>query len=69
MKKIIGIGIITGVVMFLFVISCGKRMQTSNTEKEQADVAKKNKTEGSFYHQPEQDTKTDSSRIRKSVNN
>ena len=69
MKKIIGIGIITGVVMFLFVISCGRRMETSNTEKEQADVAKKNKTEGYFYHQPEQDTKTDSSRIRKSVNN
>lgn len=69
MKKIISIGIITGIVMFLFVISCGKRMQTSNTEKEQTDVAKKNKTEGYFYHQPEQDTKTDSSRIRKSVNN
>lgn len=69
MKKIIAIGVITGVVMFLFVISCGKRMQTSSTEAEKADVAKKNKTEGYFYHQAEQDTKTDSSRIRKNVNN
>jgi len=69
MKKIVAIGIITGVVMFLFVISCGKRMQAGNTEKEKADVAKKNKTEGYFYHQAEQDTKTDSSRIRKNVNN
>jgi len=69
MKKSIFIGIITGVVMFLVVISCGKRMQANNTEKEKADVAKKNKTEGYFYHQPEQDTSTDSSRIRKNVNN
>ncbi|OJV19957.1 MAG: hypothetical protein BGO21_11215 [Dyadobacter sp. 50-39] len=69
MKKVIAIGIITGVVLFLFVISCGKPMQKGNTEKEQADVAKKNKTEGYFYHQPEQETKTDSSSIRKSVNN
>lgn len=69
MKKSIAIGIITGVVMFLFVISCGKRMQPGNTQKEEADEAKKNKTEGYFYHQPEQDSKTDSSRIRKSVNN
>lgn len=69
MKKIVAIGIITGVVMFLFVVSCGKRMQTGNTEKEKVDMAKKNKTEGYFYHQPEQDTNTDSSRIRKNVNN
>lgn len=69
MKKIIAIGVITGVIMFLFVISCGKRMQASNLEADKADVAKKNKTEGYFYHQAEQDTKTDSSRIRKNVNN
>lgn len=69
MKKIIAIGVITGVALFLFVISCGKRMQANSTEGEKENVAKKNKTEGYFYHQPEQDTKTDSSRIRKSVNN
>ncbi|SDE09859.1 hypothetical protein SAMN04487996_103339 [Dyadobacter soli] len=69
MKKSIAIGIITGIVMFLLVISCGKRMQTSNKETEKADVAKKNKTEGYFYHQAEQDTKADSSRIRKNINN
>jgi len=69
MKKIIAIGVITGVVVFLFVVSCGKRMQARSTGQDSTDVAKKNKTEGYFYHQPEQDTKTDSSKIRKSVNN
>lgn len=67
MKKIVAIGVITGVALFLFVISCGKRMQAGNTEKEKTDIAKKNKTEGYFYHQPEQGT--DSSTIRKNVNN
>jgi hypothetical protein len=69
MKKIIAIGVITGIAVFLFFTSCAKRMQANNSEKEKADVAKKNKTEGYFYHQPEQDTSTDSSRIRKNVNN
>ncbi|WP_342083539.1 hypothetical protein [Dyadobacter sp. OTU695] len=69
MKKSIAIGVITGVALFLFVISCGKRMQTANTEKEKADMTKKNKTEGYFYHQPEQGTGTDSTSIRKNVNN
>lgn len=67
MKKSIAIGIITGVVLFLFVISCGKRMQAGNKEKE--GVAKKNKTEGYFYHQAEQDTSKDSSTVRKNINN
>ena len=67
MKKSITIGIITGIVLFLFVIACGKRMQAGNTEKE--GVAKKNKTEGYFYHQAEQDTSKDSSTIRKNINN
>lgn len=69
MKKIIAIGIITGVALFLFVVSCGKRMHTGNSEKEKADITKKNKTEGYFYHQPEQGTGTDSSTIKKNVNN
>lgn len=69
MKKSIAIGIISGVVLFLFVISCGKRMQARNTDNEEKDVAKKNKTEGYFYHQAEQDTRTDSSRIKKNINN
>lgn len=69
MKKIVAIGVITGVALFLFVISCGKRMQAGNTEKEKTDITKKNKTEGYFYHQPEQGTGTDSSTIRKNVNN
>ena len=67
MKKSIVIGIISGIVLFLFVISCGKRMQAGNAEKE--GVAKKNKTEGYFYHQAEQDTSKDSSTIRKNINN
>jgi len=69
MKKSIAIGVITGIALFLFVISCGKRMQTANTEKEKADITKKSKTEGYFYHQPEQGTGTDSTSIRKNVNN
>ncbi|MBO9611857.1 MAG: hypothetical protein J7619_04140 [Dyadobacter sp.] len=67
MKKSIAVGIISGIVLFLFVISCGKRMQAGNAEKE--GVAKKNKTEGYFYHQAEQDTSKDSSTIRKNINN
>lgn len=69
MKKIIAIGVITGVALFLFVISCGKRMQAGNTEKEKAGLTKKNKTEGYFYHQPDQGKGTDSSTIKKNVNN
>ncbi|WP_353718254.1 hypothetical protein [Dyadobacter sp. 676] len=69
MKKSIIIGTAAGVILFLLVISCGRRMQASDQKTEQSDVAKKNKTEGYFYHQPEQDTRTDSSRIRKNINN
>ncbi|MCF0070757.1 hypothetical protein LZD49_09755 [Dyadobacter sp. CY261] len=72
MKKSIAIGIITGIVMFVFVISCGQRTQTGDQKdrkSDSADVAQKNKTEGYFYHQPEQGTGTDSSKIKKKVDN
>lgn len=76
MRKSIFIGVITGVVVFLLVISCGQRTQTASNNGNNADVAQKNqdgtdknKTEGYFYHQPEQGTGSDSTKIRKKVDN
>jgi hypothetical protein len=70
MKKIIAIGVITGVVVFVFLTSCARRMdEKKNLSKKDGEVADKNKTEGYFYHQSEQDRTTDSTKIKKNINN
>jgi hypothetical protein len=70
MKKIIAIGVITGVVVFVFLTSCARRMdEKKNLSKKEGEVADKNKTEGYFYHQSEQDRTTDSTKIKKNINN
>ncbi len=70
MKKIIAVGVITGVVVFVFLTSCAKQMEAKKGDtKKEGDVAEKNKTEGYFYHQSEQDRTTDSTKIKKNVNN
>ena len=70
MKKIIAIGVITGVVVSVFLTSCAKQMQDKGGKgKKEGNLAAKNKTEGYFYHQEEQDMQTDSTKIKKNVNN
>ncbi|MCE6989505.1 hypothetical protein [Dyadobacter sp. CY323] len=70
MKKIIVIGVITGVVVFVFLTSCSRQMEAKKGgEKKDTNLADKNKTEGYFYHQSEQDRSTDSTKIKKNVNN
>jgi hypothetical protein len=70
MKKIIAIGVITGVVVFVFLTTCARRLdEKKNLSKKDGEVADKNKTEGYFYHQSEQDRTTDSTKIKKNINN
>lgn len=64
MKKILAIGIISGVVLFVFTSSLAKQLEGKRPkEKKPDDLAEKNKTEGYFYHQAEQDIETDLQRI------
>jgi hypothetical protein len=70
MKKIIAVGVITGVVVFVFFTSCARQMDgKKNKSKKEGEIADKNKTEGYFYHQSEQDRTTDSTKIKKNINN
>ncbi|MEO6284214.1 MAG: hypothetical protein ABIN80_01845 [Dyadobacter sp.] len=70
MKKIIAVGVLTGVVVFVFFTSCVKQMGgKKNMSKKEGEIADKNKTEGYFYHQSEQDRTTDSTKIKKNINN
>nr|WP_295921591.1 hypothetical protein [uncultured Dyadobacter sp.] len=64
MKKIIAIGVITGIVVFVFMSSCARRMEARRNQ-ENPDVARKNKTEGYFYYQPQQPSNVDSSALKK----
>lgn len=64
MKKIIATGVITGIVLFLFITGCARRMEARRNQ-ENPDVARKNKTEGYFYYQPQQPSNTDSSALKK----
>jgi hypothetical protein len=52
MKKIVAIGVISGVVLFVYLNSLARQMDGKlRKEKKDGEIAEKNETEGYFYHQ------------------
>jgi len=68
MKKLLIGTAFTAIVIAGF--SCSRKMETkmANNKKSAADAGK-NKTEGYFYHHSEENLNSDSTKIKKNVNN
>ncbi|MCF2502222.1 hypothetical protein L0663_02445 [Dyadobacter sp. CY107] len=54
MKKILAVGAVSGVVLYVFFNKFFRQMERNfHLEKKQDEIAGNNKTEGYFYHQGE----------------
>ncbi|MCE7063652.1 hypothetical protein [Dyadobacter sp. CY326] len=70
MKKILAIGAISGVVLYVFFNKFFREMEGKfAAEKKQPELAGNNKTEGYFYHQSELASENTAADIVPSFNN
>lgn len=70
MKKILAVGVVSGVVLYVFFNKFFRQMETNlGLQKKPDEIAGNNKTEGYFYHQSELATDNDAGSLLKSINN
>jgi hypothetical protein len=70
MKKILAVGAVSGVVLYVFFNKFFNQLENRlGLEKKQGEIAGNNKTEGYFYHQSELATENTAADLVKSVNN
>ncbi len=70
MKKILAVGAVSGVVLYVFFNKFFRQMeQNFGHEKKQDEISGNNKTEGYFYHQSELATDNAAGELVKNINN
>ncbi|SKB43907.1 hypothetical protein [Dyadobacter psychrophilus] len=70
MKKILAVGAVSGVVLYVFFNKFFRQMERNfGLEKKQDEIAGNNKTEGYFYHQSELATDNTAGELVKNINN
>ncbi|MCF2487965.1 hypothetical protein [Dyadobacter sp. CY347] len=70
MKKILAVGAVSGVVLYVFFNKFFRQMERNfSTEKKQNELAGNNKTEGYFYHQSELATDNTAGQLAPNFNN
>lgn len=70
MKKILAVGAVSGVVLYVFFNKFFRQMERNfGAEKKQDELTGNNKTEGYFYHQSELATDGTTGQLASSMNN
>lgn len=70
MKKILAVGAVSGVVLYVFFNKFFRQMERNfGHEKKQDEITGNNKTEGYFYHQSELATDNAAGELVKNISN
>jgi len=70
MKKILAVGAVSGVVLYVFFNKFFRQMERNfGHEKKQDEITGNNKTEGYFYHQSELTTDNAAGELVKNISN